>query len=72
MRELWGPRGELLTHHELGNLQRTESVRGKEPSEGEEGNGDAVKCIERRSEFGEGQEKPVTGQEDRGGLERTS
>lgn len=36
LRELWGPRAELLTHHELGNLQRAESAIGKEPPEGEE------------------------------------
>lgn len=46
--ELRGPRGELFTHHELGNLQRTESVSGEEPSEEKAGDVGAGKWLERR------------------------
>lgn len=35
--EFWGSRGELLTHHELGNLQRTESIKGMGLWRGREG-----------------------------------
>lgn len=73
MGELRGPRGELLTHHELGNLQRTKSIRGKEPSEGKGEDGGAVEWIERRVRVQRGSgDSGDRGQEDRNGLERTS
>lgn len=70
--EFWGPWGQLLTHHELGNLQRTESIRSKELVEGEGGDGETVKWIERRvrGQRGSG-ESGDRGQEDRKGLEGT-
>lgn len=38
MGELWGPWQEFLAHHELGNLQRTQSVSGQGACrEGQEG-----------------------------------
>lgn len=70
MRELWGPRGELLTHHELGNLQRTESVRGKEPQRGRGWRCSQVGREEVKVWRGSG-EYGGRRQEDRKGLERT-
>ena len=70
MGELWGPRGELFTHHELGNLQRTESVRGKEPSEGKAGDGGAVKWLERRVRVQRGSRESGDRGQDRKGLQR--
>lgn len=37
--ELWGPRGELLKRHELGNLQRTQCEQMRKTAEGEGGEG---------------------------------
>lgn len=70
--EFWGPWGQLLTHHELGNLQRTESIRSKELMEGAGGDRRTVKWIERRvrGQRGSG-ESGDRGQEDRKGLEGT-